>query len=314
MDDPAQNGVSMLFSCFNFRLRSELALGELTPANDPGDDRPIVDIRLGAVPEMLEGAPEAQHGLQAIGGDALLTVTGNARYLIRDGREIIVEPLPGSSERNVRLFLLGSALGVLVYQRGLLPLHANALVIGDGVAAFTGHSGAGKSTLAAHFQAAGYEVLCDDVCVVSFDDAGRPFAWPGLPRLKLWEDAAQQFGHDPAALDRAVDGLEKFHVPIGRPAEVRPVPLRRLYTLARAEGDDPGSITRLRGAEAMNAAMENSYRGIYLATLGATATHFRQCAMLLQHVEVFAATRQWGFEVFAREAATLERHAAEAMA
>ncbi|UIJ44705.1 hypothetical protein LZK98_16855 [Sphingomonas cannabina] len=301
----------MFFSCFDFRLRSEIPLGELTPADDPDDARPIVEIRLDKLPELLTGAPPAVHGLQAANGEALLTVTGNARYLIREGREIVVDPLPGAAERNVRLFLLGSALGILVYQRGLLPLHANAIVVEGGAVAFTGQSGAGKSTLAAHFQRAGYPVLCDDVCVVGFDDAGVPLAWPGLPRLKLWEDAAHAFGHDPAALDRAVEGLEKFHVPIGRTADARPVPLRRLYTLARAE-DGEGRILPLRGSEAMAAVMENSYRGLYLPTLGATAAHFRQCAMLLRHVEVFAATRAWGFDVFEREAAMLERHAAGA--
>lgn len=302
----------MLFSCFDFRLRSEIPLGELTPADDPDDARPIVEIRLGKLPELLVGAPPAVHGLQAANGEALLTVTGHACYLIREGREIVVDPLPGAAERNVRLFLLGSALGILAYQRGLLPLHANAIVVeGGGAVAFTGQSGAGKSTLAAHFQRAGYPVLCDDVCVVSFDDAGMPLAWPGLPRLKLWEDAAHAFGHDPAALDRAVEGLEKFHVPIGRTADARPVPLRRLYTLARAEGGE-GRILPLRGSEAMAAVMENSYRGLYLPTLGATAAHFRQCATLLRHVEVFAATRAWGFDVFEREAAMLERHAAGA--
>lgn len=301
----------MFFSCFDFRLRSGIPLGELTPADDPGDARPVVEIRLGKLPELLAGAPPAVHGLQAANGEALLTVPGNARYLIREGREIVVDPLPGAAERNVRLFLLGSALGILVYQRGLLPLHANALVVEGGAVAFTGQSGAGKSTLAAHFQRAGYPVLCDDVCVVGFDDAGVPLAWPGLPRLKLWEDAAHAFGHDPAVLDRAVEGLEKFHVPIGRTADARPVPLRRLYTLARAEGGE-GRILPLRGSEAMAAVMENSYRGLYLPTLGATAVHFRQCAMLLRHVEVFAATRAWGFDVFEREAAMLERHAAGA--
>jgi hypothetical protein len=132
-----------------------------------------------------------------------------------------------------------------------------------------------------------------------------------MARLKLWEDAAYAFGQDPAALDRAVEGLEKFQVPIGRTADARPVPLRHLYILARAEGGE-GDILPLRGSEAMAAVMENSYRGLYLPALGATAAHFPQCAMLLRHVEVFAATRAWGFDVFEREAAMLERHAAGA--
>jgi len=221
-----------LYSCFGFRLRSEIALDEIGRADDPRDARPIVDIRFGPVPERLEGGGETVAGLQAAGDDALLTVTETGRYLVRAGREIIVDPFPGASERNLRLFVLGSALGILCHQRGLLPLHANAIVVGGNAYAFAGRSGAGKSTLAAYFAHAGYRVLCDDVCVLSPDDPEGPVAWPGLPRLKLWGDASRAFGHEHGELDRVVDGMDKFHVQLPAQQDVRPVPFRRLYLLA----------------------------------------------------------------------------------
>src|SRR6478609_1348845 len=107
-----------LYSCFDFCLSSEIELIELAQA-DAGDARPVVDIRLGSVPEALAGAEPARFGIQSLGDEVLLSVTGNARYLVRGGREIIVDPAPAGSERNVRLFLLGSALGILCHQRGL---------------------------------------------------------------------------------------------------------------------------------------------------------------------------------------------------
>jgi hypothetical protein len=166
-----------LYSCFDFRLQSELPLGELALA-EADDPRPVVTVREEAIAEFLPGGRPAGHGLQVADGEVLLEVTGTARYLVRGGTEILVDRAPGAAERNVRLFLLGSALGILCHQRGLLPLHANAIVVDGGAYAFAGRSGQGKSTLAAHFQQAGYEVLCDDVCTVSFDADGRPFAWP----------------------------------------------------------------------------------------------------------------------------------------
>lgn len=300
------------YSCFDFRLRSAIPLGELVLAEDDADPRPIVDVRLGAVPEALPGSPPEQHGLQVAGDMVLLTVANIARYLVRGGREIIVAPIPGGSERNLRLFLLGSALGILCHQRGLLPLHANAIVAGGGAFAFAGPSGAGKSTLAAHFQRAGYELLCDDVCVIGFDESGGPFAWPGLPRLKLWGDAVEAFGHDRGDLDQAIEGMDKYHVPMAGTAVARPIPFRRLYLLARAEGDGEGSLARLRGQQAMEAVMAQTYRGSYLGPMGLKARHFRQCAALLAHAEVYTASRAWGYEVFEREAGRLERHIFEA--
>src|SRR5258708_9269606 len=93
-------------------------------------------------------------------------------------------------------------MGAIFHQRGLLPLHANAIEVGGQAVAFVGPSGAGKSTLAAYFRDRGYRVLCDDVCVVSFGSDGEPLAWPGIPRIKL-------SGRALAALVRRVCDLER---------------------------------------------------------------------------------------------------------
>lgn len=296
------------YSCFNFRLNSGIVLDELSSATDPFDSRPLVDVRLGSLAETLPGAMKAKFGLQIGAGAVMLTVRDVARYLVRSGREIIVSPMPGAAERNVRLFLLGSALGILCHQRGLLPLHANAIVVNGAAIAFAGQSGSGKSTLAAYFERTGYELLCDDVCAIAFDEAGRPVAWPGLPRLKLWGDAAKEFGFKCGDLDQVIERMDKYHVPMVRAAPPRPIPISRLYCLSQAQGDKLGSVARLRGSQAMAAVMANTYRGIYLAPMGLRQRHFELCAALLTDVEIYTAAPVWGFDVYAREAGALERH------
>lgn len=296
-----------MYSCFDFQLSSDVPLTELSPA-PIGDPRPVVNARLAPVPNTLPGAGVRLHGVEVAADSAMLSVQGVGRFLVREGREILIDPVPEASERNIRLFLLGSAVGLLCHQRGLLPLHANAVVTGSGACAFGGPSGSGKSTLAAYFQRAGYELLCDDVCMVAFDDQDRALVWPGLPWLKLWSDAAAQFGYDPSALDRVADGFDKYHVPLARTYQARPLPLRRLYVLGRCDDGDQGRIDRLAGQNAMEAVMAHTYRTHYLGPMGLRARHFRQCAALLRTVPVYSVARAWGFNVFAREAAMLERH------
>lgn len=304
---PARIAPRATYSCFDFRLASQLPLPDLATAVDD-DARPLVELRVASLPALLPGAGPPHWHLQTAGTDALLQVPGVARFLMRDGQEILVDPVPGVSERRLLLFLLGSALGILAHQRGLVPLHANTVVANGGAYAYCGPSGAGKSTLAAHFQKSGYELLCDDVCPVGFDDRDRPMAWPGVPRLKLWPDAARALGHDPAGLDQIADGIEKYHLPVTPVGEPRAVPLRRLYVLGRAKVDGDGAITRLTGRDAMQAVLANTYRGMYLPTMGLAAWHFGQCAAMLGSIEVYSAPRVWGFEVFEREAERLERH------
>lgn len=295
-----------IYSCLDVRLRSEIVLNELHLA-EPHDQRDIVDIRLGALPEIPEEPERNRTRFRFNGDTADFEVRGVARYRVRHGREITVDPTPGASERSVRLFLLGSGLGLLSHQRGLLPLHANAVVIDGHAVAFSGKSGAGKSTLAAHFLQSAKRVLCDDVCVVSFDKKGRPLAWPGLPRVKLWADALETFGHDPQVLDRAVEGVEKYHVPMAPIPEYAPLPLKAVYILSRVK---PGhaTIERLRGCEAMEALIANTYRSHYLEPMGLLARHFSQCHALLRHVGVYSAARVWGFDVFDDEVSRIERH------
>lgn len=296
------------YSCFDFRLRSQIALKELMLAEDAGDPRPIVDVLLGNLPETLPASRSTDFGLQVSDRGVMLTVTGIARYLVRGRTEIIVDRMPGASDRDVRLFLLGSALGILCYNRDMLPLHASAVVCGGGAMAFAGPSGVGKSTLVAHFARAGYEVLTDDVCAVGFDSSGEPEIWPALPRLKLWGDAAEAFGLDKASLAPVTEGVHKYHVPIARRAVARPVPLRRLYVLSNPKGEARRSIIRLRGTQAMQAVMAQTYRAIFLVPMGLRRRHFVHCAALLDHIEVYRAGRQWGYDAFECEARRLERH------
>jgi hypothetical protein len=296
-----------VYSCFDFRLKSDVPLAELHAAA-ADDRRPMVVVRLGPVAECLPNASASLEGLQVAGSTALLTLAGIGRFLISEGREVVVDPHPDVSERTLRLFLLGSVLGILCHQRGLLPLHANAILAGSSAVAFCGPSGAGKSTLAAEFQRRGFRLLADDVCMVDANDPGRAVAWPGIPRLKLWADAASRFGHDCAELDRVIEDTAKYHVPAIRNADARPVPLRRVYLLSRADGDNPPGIARLRGYEAMAAVMANTYRGFCLEPMGLQGDHFRQCAAMLASVRVYAARREWGFDCFEREVDGFERH------
>ena len=296
------------YVCFDFVLRSAIALPELALLSAPSP-LPTVAIHLGAVQSTANDATGSAGGIQVAGDVVTLTVPAVARYRMSGGREIVVDAEPGCSDRNVRLFLLGSALGILCLQRGLMLLHANAIVVDGRAAGFGGPSGAGKSTLASFFARAGYRVLCDDVCGITFDPAGKPLIWPGLPRLKLWGDAAVAHGYDPLILERVIDSADKYHVPLVTAEPHAPLPFGRFYVLDRTD-EGHGEIVRLRGSDAVKAVMENSYRPEYRAPLGLVGQTFTQSAALLAQIPVYRATRRWGFDFFDDAASRLERHLA----
>jgi hypothetical protein len=149
MDQPqfsGEAGPAYRYAVFGLSIASPFPLPELIEA--PAVGAADVEIALG---EPAAASEEGREGFFSTASGGLLDVNKVARYRIDDGRRITVEPYPTGSERHIRLYLLGSALGALLHQRRLLPLHANAMDFGGRAVAFMGASGAGKSTMAAWF-------------------------------------------------------------------------------------------------------------------------------------------------------------------
>ena len=283
------------YRVFGFRVRSEIDLPELFPATYTGEAD--VSIRLGKI----EG-DVGQFGIVQDEDALRLTVPGIARYRVSGGSEILIDVEPGAPERNVRLYLLGSAFGALLHQRGTLPLHANAVEIDGQAVAFMGASGSGKSTLAAWFHDHGYKVIADDVCVIGFDGQGVPHVAPGLPRLRLWKEALEASGRVTSDFHRAWEGAEewdKFEVPLSPDLVVEGKrTLRGIYLLKPA---DRFEIRELRGARAAQALIENTYRGRSIVVAAGPRLHWEACMRVVEQVPVFELERPLGLSRIAQD-------------
>ena len=269
------------YRVYGLRIRSDLRLPELF--EDEGSGDADVDIRIGSVGEELGIGP----------GGAVLRVDNVATYRMRDGREITVDPDSNTADRNIRLFLLGSAMGVLLHQRGSLPLHANAIEVSGRAVAFMGESGAGKSTLAAWLHDAGHRVIADDVCVVSMDDKNRRArVHPGLARIRLWKDALERTGREAGDYEYSYAGdetYEKFDIPVSpdKSAEAE-LDLAAVYLLSVGERF---RIIRLTGADAVEAIFSHTYRGLFVPDLGQSHSHFTASVDLARVTPIFRLER-----------------------
>lgn len=293
------------YRAFGLNVSSQVPLTELSPAISNSSAPTDVSIHFENLPERSESIG-GNHSIHVENDEVSLTVDSVARYRIRGGREIAIDPYPNASPRNVRLFLLGSVFGVLCHQRGLLPLHANAIVVNGQAIVFAGQQGIGKSTLTAYYHSRGYRVLCDDVCVISFDEGGRPLAWPGMSRLKLWRDAAETFGYDSRKLERVVEELDKYNVPLMASVAKGPFPATRMYILSDLAAGAATEIVPLTGSAAVQAIMSNTYRNIHLQPMRLTGANFVQATLLAKGARIFSAPRRRGYDVFTQEAARLE--------
>ncbi len=99
------------------------------------------------------------------------------------------------SKELLRTFTLGTAFGMVLMQKGFLPIHG-ATIEKDGKATvIVGNSGAGKSAIMEAFIRKGYKYIADDVSVaVKKDD--RVYILPAYYQRKLSLDVAELLNID----------------------------------------------------------------------------------------------------------------------
>ncbi|MBW1829606.1 MAG: hypothetical protein JRI74_09320 [Deltaproteobacteria bacterium] len=260
------------------------------PELSPGTGTPDVTVRYGVVPKSLSDNKDNGSYYEAKQNQLLLSIDSVARYLISFGNEILVERAPGAGDTEVRLFLLGSAMGALLHQRGFLPLHGSAFEANNGCIAVLGDSGLGKSTVAGAFFKRGHRLVADDICVVSFQGQNVPIVFPGYPQLKLWADAAKRLGEDLETLPRVYPSEEKYGLHLEEGFSHNPLPLQRIFVLETSAGRDV-SLKRLKGIEKIMAIINNTYRAQFLDGLNRKKSHFKQCVAVAKHVPVIRVNR-----------------------
>ncbi len=288
---------SSVFAHIAFGLRIDSALElpqlQLGEADTPAD----VTIEFGAVPEHLPDALVTGVRFESAPGQLLIRVDGIARYLISDGRRIVIERAAHAQAIDIRVFLLGSAFGALLHQRQDLVLHGSAIEWHGEAVVFMGVSGVGKSTTATAFRKRGHSVLTDDLCVVRAAPDGRMLAFPSFPQSKLWIDSLQKLDFSPDGLTRIREKIEKRALPLGPDFSEHPLPVKKLYLL-RSHNQADIILNPTEGPHKFNVLKNNTYRFGYLAGIDGKAGHFQQALQLAQQAPISIAIRpRHGFKL-----------------
>lgn len=278
------------YHLFGWRVTSALLLPELLPWR--GDARiPDLVVEIGRVPDADPAWPSFSPALQVGPAGVRVEIPGVARYWAEAGKRVIVQPFLPEDAADIRVFLLGTVLAILCFQRGLLPLHASAVDIDGRVTLISGVSGAGKSTLAAALSAQGYRLLSDDLCALEVRDGQPLMVLPAFPRVKLWRDSASQLDVPVDGLEHSRAELDKFNVPLaaGRfQPDARPPAQIVFLRTERTRAEQP--LRRLVGVEALRR-YDLVHRWRMGTALGYQPLIFKGMARLVQAVPVVEIAR-----------------------
>lgn len=293
---PRQADRRFAYRLFGLEVASEIDLGELPVSSGKAP----VDVEI--VRADLPTLPNGALWRVVAPGEVLFDFPDIARLRVTDGGRIAVDTT-NDATAALRWRLVGPAFGVLLHQRGALPLHATAVRIGGRVIGLVGASGAGKSTLAAALMKRGHALLIDDVSALTVD-GGRAWLAPGSGRFRLLDDARTAL--DLRQGERLAPEGNKFELPAGEPASAA-TPLTALIDLAVSDGV---SLDQLDPPARLALALRHTYCKELLGAMKLRPQNFAQCSALAGVVPAYRLARPFRFEAMNEAIERLEDLAA----
>ena len=216
----------------------------------------------------------------------------DCRYRITGGNLIEVERREGYDPSVMGVYLMGTAMGGILIQRGFMLLHGSCVTDGRHAVLITGDSGAGKSTTAAEFLKRGWKLVTDDVTCIDEQD-GVFMVRSSYPSQKLWQDALDRYGKEEKDIHSLYfdNEREKFGVNV---AECFFDGVCKLSMVVRLMPEDqPCSLRPMEGMTKVDQLLRNTYR-IKMIQPGDAHRHFQRCVTLSTKIPMALAIRENG--------------------
>lgn len=279
-----------LYNAFGLKIKSNIALPELSLINKPIES-PDIFIEVTEFEEYWVRNVRRQQGMVIFeNNNVAFHIKATATFLIKGGKKIIASLMQGCDKNKIRLYLLGTCMGVLLMQRKVLALHGSAIAVNGKAYAFIGDSGAGKSTLASAFVKNGYQLLSDDVIPLNINKNGIPYVIPSYPQQKLWEESLQNFGMDTAKYNPLFERENKFAVPVHSNYCDHPLPLAGLFEIIKTEEDNT-NVKPILNLERFRTLFSQTFRHTLIPHLGLTEWHFKESASIINKIKMYQIQR-----------------------
>jgi hypothetical protein len=286
-------------------VRADLAVSRAV-APPPGAEAPAQT--LWESPERGPGGGPDTH-LERRGAWWLLRFAGIGDFFVGDGRVVAV-PDPETAAEIVELRLLGPVLAFCLELRGVVTLHASAVVAdGRGVGFLATHGG-GKSSLAAALMQRGGRLLTDDLLALDVGE-GAVRARAGYPQMRLWPAAAEHFTGSAERWPRVHPRFGKRRVEIGPGGfgafHDAPAPLAAILLPDRRPRANEVALEPLAPSEAVMALVAGSYLPRLAPAAGLGERRLGALGRLVEAVPVRQLIHPRGFDRLDAIAETLLR-------
>lgn len=296
--------MAFYYQVFGLYCQSEVEIPAFFPVASQGE--PVdFSVKLGKVERKFSLPAQALDDYSQMNEQEFyFMVPEVAKYFVKDGQEITIEPLT-SDMRDVLLYFQSNCMAALLFQRGKIPFHVSGVVDHDGgVWLFAAPSGTGKSTTALKLKERGYSLFTDDTALIYVEN-GKCYAQASYPMIKAWPTTLENQGIiSEENLFLILKDWEKmgvyFHDKfINRPMEVKGI------TFIKTEGTEI-KIDKIPAVEGMMELLANVYRGEWTTALAKNKQQFITVSEIAKTVNFCEAIRPSNTSTFDAFAAAID--------
>jgi hypothetical protein len=278
------------YQIYGLIIKSEIEIPELCGYGEEST-RCHVNISFGSAPRYINEPVFTTIWWQVSREEFYMHIKDVGYYYVSNGTSIIVEPEDGADMEYIKVFLLGSALGMLMFQRNIIAIHGGTIEIDGRGIILTGQTGAGKSTLNSAFRKEGYRFLSDDVSALGKDDIGEIVIHPAYPQAKLCADTMLKLGYNLNNFNLLVDReRDKYSIPLDGDFVGHNIRLGGIYEISVDDVEKVGIIEVL-GGEKIKLILRNIYRIEIGGFLGFQRDYFKQCLEVAKKIPVYRLIR-----------------------
>lgn len=271
---------------FGLQIRSNIQMEELLPHLQIKSE-PNLEVNVNPVQKLAINS--TKYEFITDNTSVIFHVPEVATFIMNSGKTIKVECLETSDINLVKLYILGTCMGIILLQRKVIPLHGSLIEIEGKAYAFVGHSGAGKSTLASSFINQGYKLVSDDLIAVSLKDR-QPWVVPSYPQQKLWQESLNIFGMERSDYDSIYGREEKYTIPINSHFYSEPLPLGGIFELTKNE-QPVVEIQSIPNLNRFHMLFNHTYRNFLLHKLNIMDWHFSLSTEIIPNIMIYQVSR-----------------------
>lgn len=215
-------------------------------------------------------------------------------YHVKEGKEITLEITKSAKIQDITCYLLGTAFGFLLIQRGIVAIHGSCISANNFGVVISGDSGAGKSTIATKLFQMGYDFVADDVCALNtqLDDVLVKLAYP---QQKLCRDALSSQGYLLDSLIYLDEERDKFAIRLHNTNRYQlEARLGIMVVLSCSKEVSEVKVRLLSSYEKLNIFLHNIFRYELLQTLGIFPVFMKKIIDIVNKIPIYYLIRPEG--------------------